>query len=101
MSLSHGNNWEQLVAPDVLEAAVLYALTHGSDLRARDFQPSTPVPPWPARHNVMLRYLLHAASGALAAGRDPQEVMIHLAACAWFEGNIEGREQQAAVVTQS
>lgn len=81
-----------LVDSEVLAAASAYATRVGGDLRATSAQPH---PPYPSPHNPMLRYLIEGANALLREGVDPETVIMQAAVHAWYEGNIEGREQQS------
>lgn len=54
--------------------------------------------PWPARHNVMLEYLIHR-SVELLETEGPQSAIVWLAAHAWFEGGLAEREATLREVT--
>ena len=82
-----------LVDPTVLKAAGRYAAEHGAQLRAVVEQPD---PPYPDQDNPMLRYLVHGASALLETGVPAETVILQAVVHAWYEGNIEGREQAAA-----
>ncbi len=47
--------------------------------------------PWPAQTNVMLEYLVHRTVEILETG-DTQGAVLWLAAHAWFEGSLDGKE---------
>lgn len=83
-----------LVRPDLLRAAEAYGDAHtAGGLRATTEQPD---PPFPASDNPMLRYLFEGGIAMHASGTPIETVLIQAIVHAWYEGNIEGREQQAA-----
>lgn len=52
-----------------------------------------PFPPWPAKNEPMLTFLLREAQEQLSAGLPINVVMLQLAVHAWFEGGIDGYDR--------
>ena len=84
-----------LVDPAVLKAAVAYSAAHtGGNSRATAEQPN---PPYPSPDNPMLQYLIEGAHALYQSGTDLEDVILQAVVHAWYEGNIEGREQAGLV----